>query len=125
MFRRLACVVRREYAAPQSMLRWIEAGEREMANEGAKPPAAVKKPPKASSRPAARNERVVQKEMKTLERTIGQLDEQKRALNAQLQISTDAVEALRLHHEVSAVTEQLAEAEERWCRLQEEIDGAA
>ena len=87
--------------------------------------AAAKKPPKVSSRPATRNDRVVQKEIKTLVRTIGQLDVQKRNLNAQLQISTDAVEALRLHHEVSALTEQLAEAEERWCRLQEEIDGAA
>jgi ATP-binding cassette, subfamily F, member 3 len=103
----------------------IEAGERELATEGGKLPGALKKPPKVSSRPAAKNERVVQKEIKALERTIGQLDEQKRTLNAQLLISTDAVEALRLHHEVSDLAEQLAEAEERWCRLQEEIDGAA
>ena len=66
----------------------------------------------------------MRKEIKTLERTIAQLDEQKRALNAQLLQSTDAVEALRLHNEVSALTGQLAEAEERWCRLQEEIEGA-
>jgi ATP-binding cassette subfamily F protein 3 len=38
--------------------------------------------------------------------------------------STEAVEALRLHDEVTALTEQLSEAEERWCALQEEIDGA-
>ena len=37
---------------------------------------------------------------------------------------TDAVEALRLHNDVTALTKQLAEAEERWCRLQEEIEGS-
>ena len=67
----------------------------------------------------------MRKEIKTLERTIAQLDEQKRALNAQLLQSTDAVEALRLHNEISALTEQLTEAEERWCQLQEEIEGTA
>ena len=59
------------------------------------------------------------------ERIVAQLDEQKRTLNAQLLESTNAVEALRLHNEVSAVAVQLAEAEERWCRLQEAIEGAA
>jgi hypothetical protein len=37
--------------------------------------------------------------------------------------STDADEALRLHNEIEAVTTQLAAAEERWCQLQEEIEG--
>jgi ATP-binding cassette subfamily F protein 3 len=98
----------------------IEAGERELATERTKPAPAVKKPPKVSSRPAPRNERVVQKEIKSLERTIAQLDAQKGSLSAQLLESTDAVEALRLHNEVSALAKLLAEAEERWCRLQEE-----
>ena len=57
--------------------------------------------------------------------TIAQLDLQKRSLDAQLLQSTDATEALRLHNEVSALTAQLGEAEERWCRLQEESEGAA
>ena len=64
----------------------------------------------------------MRKEIKTLERTVAQLDEQKRSLNAQLQQSTDAAEALRLHNAVSALTAQLADAEERWCQLQQEID---
>ena len=103
----------------------IEAGERELATERTKLPPSVAKPVKVTPRPAQRNERDVRKEIKTLERTIAQLDEQKRSLNAQLLQSTDADEALRLHNEVSALTEQLAEAEERWCQLQEEIEGAA
>jgi ATP-binding cassette, subfamily F, member 3 len=103
----------------------IEAGERELASERIKLPPSVLKPAKAAPRPAQRNEREVRKEIKTLERTIAQLDEQKRTVNAQLQDSTDADEALRLHNEVSAVTVQLAEAEERWCELQEELEATA
>ena len=102
----------------------VEAGERELATERAKLPPSVAKPAKVA-RPPQRNQRDVQKEIKTVERTIAQLDEQKRALNAEYLNSTDSTESLRLHNEVSAVTTQLAEAEERWVRLQEEIDGNA
>ena len=103
----------------------VEAGERELATERAKLPASIAKPAKVASRPPQRNQRDVQKEIKTVERTIAQLDEQKRALNAQYLESTDSTESLRLHNEVSAVSTQLAEAEERWVRLQEEIEGNA
>lgn len=99
----------------------IEAGEREAANERAKLPASVLKP-KAPPRPTGRNEKAVRKEIKTVEQSIAQLDEQKRTLNAQLETSTDAKEALRLHNEVTAVSEKLAAAEDRWCQLQEELE---
>ncbi len=62
--------------------------------------------------------------MANLERTIARLDEQKRQVNGQLLQSTDPAEALRLHNEVQALTTQLADTEERWCRLQEEIEQA-
>jgi ATP-binding cassette, subfamily F, member 3 len=103
----------------------IEAGERELATERTKLPPEVLKASKLAPRRAHRNERDTRKEIKTLERTIAQLDEQKRSLNAELLKSTNAAEALRLHNEVSALAEPLAEAEERWCQLQEEIEGAA
>ncbi len=103
----------------------IEAGERALAPERPKLPAAAAKPSRVAQRHAQKNERDVRKEIKALERTITQFDEQKRSLNAQLLESTDAVEALRLHNEISALTAPLAEAEDRWCRLQEEIEGAA
>jgi ATP-binding cassette subfamily F protein 3 len=102
----------------------IEAGERELAAARAKLPPAIAKPVPIPSRPAQRIEREIRKEMKTLERTIAQLDEQKRALTAQSLEPTGADEALRVHNEVIAVTAQLSEAEERWCQLQEELDGA-
>jgi len=103
----------------------IEAGEREAANERAKLPASVVKPAKVAPRPAGRSERVVRKEIKTVEQSIAQLDEQKRSLNAQLMNTSDAIEALRLHNEVTAVTAQLADAEERWCLLQEEVEAVS
>ncbi|MDB5307831.1 MAG: yheS 1 [Gemmataceae bacterium] len=103
----------------------IEAGEREAAAERTKLPPAVVKPAGAPARAARRNERDVRKEIKSLEKTIAQLDEQIRTLNSQLLETTDAVEALRLHNEISTLTGPLAEAEDRWCRLQEEIEGTA
>ena len=59
--------------------------------------------------------------MTTLERTIARLDDQKRQTNSQLMTATDPAEALRLHNEFSTLTTQLAEAEDRWCQLQEEV----
>jgi ATP-binding cassette subfamily F protein 3 len=103
----------------------IEAGERELANARTKLPPEVVKPVKTPSRLPRRNERDVKKELKTLEKTIAELDNQKRLLNSQLMESTDANQALRLHNEIAALTEQLAPAEERWCQLQEELEGNA
>ena len=55
---------------------------------------------------------------------IAQLDEQKKALTARSLNTSDAAEALRIHNELTALTEQLAGAEDRWCQLQEEVEGA-
>lgn len=101
----------------------IEAGERALASQRPSPPVGVARPAQAEARAARQSERELRKEIKTLERTIAQLDEQKRTLNAQLMQSTDADEALRLHQEVETVTVQVAAAEERWCQLQEALEG--
>ena len=103
----------------------IEAGERELATQRTKLPPEILKPTRAVPRLAMKNERELRKELKTLERTIAQLDEQKKTLSALLLESRDAGEALRLHNEVTAVTEQLTQAEERWLVLQEQLEGAA
>jgi len=106
----------------------IEDGEREEATRLAKaPPAADKrppsagKPPKAAAHPKRRSEREVGKEITNLERTIARLDEQKREINARFMSATDPAESLRLHNELAALTGQLADAEERWLQLQEEL----
>ncbi len=102
----------------------IEAGERAVGTGRVKLPDEIAKPGKAHRAPA-RSEKIVRKEMKTLEKTIAQLDEQKRELNAKLLETSNAKEALRLHNEIAALTDQLAPAEERWCELQEELEESA
>jgi len=102
----------------------IEEGERELSTRMSKAPPAGK-PAKAAPRPERRSEREIRKELGALERSIVKLDDEKRRLNAGLLAATDPAEALRLHNEFSALTTQLADAEERWCRLQEEIEGEA
>jgi ATP-binding cassette subfamily F protein 3 len=103
----------------------IEEGEREQAKGLSKsPPPGASKPGKEQYRAARRTEREIRKEMTTLERTIARLDEQKRQTNSLLMAATDPAEALRLHNEVSALTTRLAEAEDRWCQLQEEVNEA-
>lgn len=102
----------------------IEEGERELSTRMSKAPPAGK-PVKAAPRPERRSEREIRKELGALERSIAKLDDEKRRLNAGLLAATDPAEALRLHNEVSALSTQLADAEERWCRLQEEIEGEA
>src|SRR5947209_7638608 len=101
----------------------IEDGERELASARTKLPPGVARPAAPAPRPAQRSEREVRKEIKTVERTIAQLDEQKRALTARSMETSDADDALRLHNELTALAAQLAEAEDRWGRLQEEVEG--
>jgi ATP-binding cassette subfamily F protein 3 len=101
----------------------IEAGERELASERAKQAPREARPAKVSVRDVQRTEREARKELKTLERTIAQLDEQKRGLTELSLKATDAAEALRLHNEITAVSEKLTAAEERWCELHEEVEG--
>jgi ATP-binding cassette subfamily F protein 3 len=102
----------------------IDEGEREQATRLAKPAPSVASPSKAAPRPAKRNDREVRKEIANLERSIARLDDQKRQINDQFLTATDPADSLRLHKELTAVTAQLAEAEQRWCELQEEIADA-
>jgi ATP-binding cassette, subfamily F, member 3 len=101
----------------------IEAGERELASERKKLPAEVLKPARIAPRPSRRDEKVIRKELKNVERTIAQLDERKRTLNAKYMEESDSEESLRLHDELAAVNAELSEAEEKWAKLQEELEG--
>ncbi len=97
-----------------------EERERE-ATHLSKPPAVVKAAKNDKAAAPQRNERAARKELTNLERTIAQLDEQKKQTNSQLLQTSDAAEALRLHNEVTALAARIAEAEDRWCQLQEEL----
>lgn len=72
---------------------------------------------KAEAQLSEKDHRKIRKEITNIERKIARLDDQKRELNEQLLTTTDPDDALRLHNEVEAITEELAQAEERWCEL--------
>lgn len=106
----------------------IEAGEREQREAkslkaGSSAAATPRNDKPKKSAPPQRSEKEIRKEMTTLERAIAKLDEQKKLINGQLLQSTDPTEALRLHNEVTALTSQLADTEQRWFQLQEQVEG--
>ncbi len=60
-----------------------------------------------------------QKEIKSLERKIAELDVEKKDLNQQLLETTDPDEALKLHGRFTDVSDRLSHAEDRWLELTE------
>lgn len=108
----------------------IDDGEREaMAAKMSKAPPEVAKSSAAKSpgvvaRAARRDERAIRKELSSIEKTIARLDDQKKQASNLLMNCSDAKEAMRLHDEVTTLTSQLDEAEERWCQLQAEMEEA-
>ena len=83
------------------------------------------KPMKTVARAAVRDERKIRKELSKNEKLVARLDKEKNEFNAHLLIETDPDEAMRLHNEVTHLTEELAAAEERWCELQEELESVS
>ena len=79
----------------------------------------TKKNPQIDRRSLVRDQRKMRKELSNLERKIARLDEQKRETGQLLLGTSDPEEALRLHQEVTATTEELSTAETRWLELQE------
>ncbi len=103
----------------------IDAGERELATERKILPPEVLKASAQSARPAIRSEKEVRKELKTLEKSVAQLDAQKKTLTAQFLESSNDAASKRLDAELATVTQQLAEAEDRWSHLWEEAESLA
>jgi ATP-binding cassette subfamily F protein 3 len=99
----------------------IEEGERERASGRrlAAPPAA--KLAKAEKAASGKDQHQMRKNLRNLEKTIARLDDQKKALNAQMLQTSDAKKALELHNQIETVGAELTEAEARWCELQEEL----
>ena len=71
----------------------------------------------------AHSERKVRKQIASLEKTIGRLDEEKRLINERLLAVTDPEEAIEVHASLTRVAEELAQAEENWLVLQESLAG--
>ncbi|MFK8113442.1 MAG: ABC-F family ATP-binding cassette domain-containing protein [Rubripirellula sp.] len=96
----------------------VDEGERE--RTGNTKSASTGPAPKGKSsdyRQNQRDQRRAEKELKNLEKKIARLDDEKRAINEKLMNESDPEEAVRLHQELTAVAEELSEAEERWMEL--------
>ena len=104
----------------------IDEGERDenarKSNSGKRIPGlrSAQPMPKTNRGRAHRDQRKLRKEINNIERKIARLDEQQREINDQLLQATDPEEALRLHNEVTSITNAVAKAEDRWLELQEE-----
>jgi ATP-binding cassette subfamily F protein 3 len=103
-----------------------EIDEAEAAGRPGRSVPAGKPPTRPSPGPAiprkpARNERDIRKEIANVEKAIARLDAEKRQHDAALLSATDPAEAMRLHELVTEAAGKLAEREERWLALQEEL----
>ena len=95
----------------------IDEGERETQNTksaGGPPPGKL---PSGTKTLTQNEHRQRQKKVKAIERKIARLDDEKKKLSQTLLNMTDAEEALNLHNEIEAITEQLTAAEEEWLEL--------
>ncbi|MAT69189.1 MAG: ABC transporter ATP-binding protein [Planctomycetaceae bacterium] len=72
---------------------------------------------------SGREERELEKRLKSLERKIARLDDEKRALNDSLMTTTDAGEAKRVHEQLTALADEVATLEEEWLAVSGELDG--
>lgn len=99
----------------------IEEGERERATNRMSQSPAAKSAVKADKTSAPKDVHQQRKTLRNLEKSISRLDEQKKALNAEMLKTSDAKKAMELHVQIEAVGKELAEVEERWCELQQEL----
>jgi ATP-binding cassette subfamily F protein 3 len=100
----------------------IEDGERERASGRlATPPAGKGAGSKVEKPAAAKDIHTQRKTLRNLEKAIAKLDEQKKAFNAEMMKTSDAKKAMELHTQLEAVTKELADVEEKWCELQQEL----
>jgi ATP-binding cassette subfamily F protein 3 len=97
-----------------AMNKEIDEGEREFNRTKAVPDG---RKPKTDTRPSQKDERKLLKEIANIEKKIARLDEQRRDLNQSLLTESNPDRALKLHEEITEISQQLSEAEERWLEL--------
>jgi ATP-binding cassette subfamily F protein 3 len=78
--------------------------------------------PKAEKKGRGRADRDSQKKLKTVERKIARMDDEKKEVAAKLLTVTEAAEAQRLHNELAKLTKELATLEEEWLELSSELE---
>ena len=96
--------------------REIDEGDRD-ANKGKMSKAPGGKASSKKSNSAPNSDRKIQKKIKTIERKIARLDDERKALNEKMLTETDPEEAMNLHNQITAIAKELEEAEEAWLEL--------
>jgi len=86
------------------------------------PPVTSNAEPVADRKARARADRDAQKKLKSVERKIARLDEEKRGVSEQLMSVTDVAEAQRVQRQLAALTTELAQLEEQWLKLSSELE---
>jgi len=79
---------------------------------------------RAADGSSGRRERDLRRELGAIEKTIARLDAEKKRNEAALLMTTDPAEAVTLHEAMTRAAGDLAEAEERWLAIHEELGGA-
>jgi len=85
-------------------------------------PGAAALSPARARKSDGRADRDAQKKLKSVERKIARLDEQKRAASAQLLNTTDSAEAERLHARLAELASELQPLEDQWLELSAEME---
>lgn len=80
------------------------------------------KPIDGSRKRGGKEERELQKRLKSLERKIAKLDEQKTELQQQLLTVTEAAAAQQLHQELTALAPEVEQLEEEWLEVYTELE---
>jgi ATP-binding cassette subfamily F protein 3 len=106
----------------QAVEQEVDEGERQRNLAAGKPAGKAPQPATgkttaADYRAGQQDQRRADKELKNLEKRIAKLDQQKRELDQKLLGETNPKEAMRLHDELTTITAEMAEAEERWLEL--------
>ena len=96
----------------QSINQEIEQGERSASSKGG-----PKEKAKKSGAVSQNDQRALRKKIKAIERKIASLDDQKKALTAEMTTTTDAAKALELHEQIEAIAGDLTAAENEWLEL--------
>jgi ATP-binding cassette subfamily F protein 3 len=78
----------------------------------------------ADRKARARADRDSQKKLKTVERKIARIDDEKKSVNEKLLTVTETAEAKRLQSELARLTDELSQLEEEWLQLSAELESA-
>jgi ATP-binding cassette subfamily F protein 3 len=76
----------------------------------------------ADRKARARADRDSQKKLKSVERKIARMDEEKSGVSEKLLVVTDTAEARKLHAELTRLTSELATLEEEWLQLSAKLE---